>query len=170
METDSGFLSQIILSKVSIEQIIQHYRPTYTPGTALITCLSRSHSDSTPSMKVYKNTNSVYCFGCGFSGNVISIVAKMEEVSLLKAMQLIKNWFDIKEDLVDLTLKERSNIQRNKVEFERTWNFYAKNFIKRNQKLTNETISQLEDIYVTQDLSSLKQVYKEIKDGKRNLL
>ena len=164
------FLSQIILAKVPIEDVVRRYSSDYNANTALCRCINPHHSDSTPSMKVYKETNSVYCFGCGFSGNVISVVSKIEGISLMQAMQRIRDWFDIKEDLSDLTLKERSNFARIKTEFDRTFDFYSKQWIKQGIRLPNEILSQLEDIVLVQDIKQLKDLYADIKAGKYQLL
>ena len=32
------------------------------------------HNDKTPSLKIYPNSNSYYCFGCGVGGDVISFI------------------------------------------------------------------------------------------------
>ena len=167
---EDNFLSQIILEKVSIYDIVRHYRPSFVEGSSLIQCLNPQHSDSTPSMKLYKNSNSAYCFGCGFSGNPISLVSKIEEVSLVEAMKLIKEWFGIKEDLVSLSLKEKSNIKRREQEFAKTWDFFFRTFSKKSQRLDDETLSKLESVYITKDLTSLKRIFEEIKHGTRSLL
>ena len=166
----SEFLSQIILAKVPVEQVVRRYNSEFNPNSALCTCINPSHSDSTPSMKIYKDTNTVYCFGCGFSGNPISIVSKIEGISLIQSMHKLKEWFGIKEDLTELSLVERSNIQRDRKEFDRTFDFYSKQWKKQQIRLSDQTLSDLEDIFIMKDVKALKQIYIRIKDGKITVL
>lgn len=158
-----SFLSQIILQKVPISQVIKHYNPDVSTSSSLIRCINPSHNDSTPSMKLYEKTNSCYCFGCGFSGNPISVVAKLENCSLLEAMQKLKKWFNIEEDFTQLTLKDRVNVKRLKDEFDKTWDFYMKQFIQKEYVFTKQDLSDLEEIYTISDTFKLKRFYEEKK-------
>ena len=47
------------------------------------------HDDKTPSMKVYENTNSFFCFGCGVGGDSIDFVMKYYNVGFVDAVQKI---------------------------------------------------------------------------------
>ena len=44
------------------------------------------HNEKTPSMKIYSN-NTFYCFGCGKSGDVISIVMQLDGLDFMSACQ-----------------------------------------------------------------------------------
>jgi hypothetical protein len=47
------------------------------------------HQDKTPSMKYYEKENRVYCFSCGFSGDVIDIVRKIKNCSFCEAVNIL---------------------------------------------------------------------------------
>lgn len=48
-----------------------------------------SHNEKTPSMKYYKSNNKVKCFGCGFNGDTVDVVAKMFNLSVGEAIKKI---------------------------------------------------------------------------------
>lgn len=157
------FLSQIILQTVPIEDVVKRLRSDYNRSSALITCLFHDHEDSTPSMRVYPKTNTVFCFGCQRGANQISLVAKSEGVSLLEAMNLIKDWFGVEADFKSLSLQDKSNVKRAQEEFSKTFDFYLRTMNKKGIVMTGEDIANLEDIYQIKDLQSLKKLYEEIK-------
>lgn len=45
------------------------------------------HTDKTPSMKVYLSENRCHCFSCGFHGDVLDLVMKLENLSLPQAIK-----------------------------------------------------------------------------------
>lgn len=47
------------------------------------------HAEKTASFKIYTDTNSYYCFGCGESGDVIDFVRRFENVSFDRACELL---------------------------------------------------------------------------------
>jgi DNA primase catalytic core len=58
------------------------------------------HEDDKPSLKIYSNTNTFNCFGCGANGDVIEFIQKKENLSkhkaLLKATELCNGSTEIK--------------------------------------------------------------------------
>lgn len=48
------------------------------------------HNEKTPSMKYYEDTNTVYCFGCGESADVIKVVRHLNNCSFLEALKILK--------------------------------------------------------------------------------
>jgi hypothetical protein len=46
------------------------------PDRGKIVCLWPDHDDQAPSMQIYRDTNSVHCFSCGRSGDVVEILWK----------------------------------------------------------------------------------------------
>lgn len=48
-------------------------------------CRCPFHSEKTPSFKVYAETNSFYCFGCGKGGDAIAFVMKMFKLGNISA-------------------------------------------------------------------------------------
>ncbi len=49
------------------------------------------HNDDSPSMKLYKATNTVYCFGCHHSGDPIDVVCALWEVEFKEAVELLNS-------------------------------------------------------------------------------
>ena len=47
------------------------------------------HSEKTPSMVVYGDTQSFYCFGCGAGGDVISFIMRIENLDYVEAVKLL---------------------------------------------------------------------------------
>lgn len=45
------------------------------------------HDDSSPSLALYEDTNSWYCFGCGEGGDVISFLMAIEDIDFKTAME-----------------------------------------------------------------------------------
>lgn len=45
------------------------------------------HADDTPSLCVYTDTESFYCFGCGASGDVITLIERLEDVGFREALE-----------------------------------------------------------------------------------
>jgi DNA primase len=46
------------------------------------------HSEHTPSLTVNANTGVFYCFGCGVTGTIVDLVAKIEDVNTLIALAI----------------------------------------------------------------------------------
>lgn len=49
------------------------------------------HEDHTPSMKYYKKDNSVHCFSCNKSGDVIDVVRQIKECDFKQAISILTN-------------------------------------------------------------------------------
>lgn len=47
------------------------------------------HSEKSPSMAVYQDTQSFYCFGCGAGGDVVTFVKKIENLEYIEAIKLL---------------------------------------------------------------------------------
>lgn len=70
--------------------------------------------DSTPSASMEIGTTRVHCFGCGFSGNAVSLLAKIEGVSNLKARKWLRERFNMLHYLENT--ENFSNILKKKLE------------------------------------------------------
>lgn len=80
---------QEIKTRLSIHTVLRHYH--LTPGRHhMLRC--PFHDDDRPSLKIYPNTNTFHCFGCGANGDVIEFIQLKENCSkhaaLVKASEL----------------------------------------------------------------------------------
>jgi len=57
--------------------------------------MAKHQSDSTPSMKVYTDTNSFYCFGCKSSGSTVDYAMGVKSIGIYEAVQLIERLFGL---------------------------------------------------------------------------
>ncbi len=78
-----------IKQRLSIQTVLQHYK-LHTDKNNMLQC--PFHADDTASMKVYPNTNTFNCFGCGKNGDVIEFIQLKENcnkhTALVKAAEL----------------------------------------------------------------------------------
>lgn len=54
-------------------------------------CCCPFHVEKTPSCTIYPDTHSFYCFGCGESGDVITLLMKMDDLSYMNAVRTLAN-------------------------------------------------------------------------------
>jgi len=60
------------------------------------TCRMAKHpSDNTPSMKIYTDTNSFYCFGCKASGSTVDYAMGVKNIGIYEAVQLVERLFGL---------------------------------------------------------------------------
>jgi DNA primase catalytic core len=86
-----------IKSRLSIEVVLSYYN-LKADRNHMLQC--PFHEDDKPSLKIYSNTNTFNCFGCGANGDVIEFIQKKENLSkhkaLLKATELCCGSTEIK--------------------------------------------------------------------------
>lgn len=87
MAIDPGFLETLKMS-CDIESVISGYLHLRRQGRNLVG-LCPFHSEKTPSMVVYNDTQSFYCFGCGAGGDVISFIMRIENLDYLEAVKFL---------------------------------------------------------------------------------
>jgi DNA primase len=79
-----------IKSRLSIETVLNHYN-LKPDRNGLIKC--PFHEDQEPSLKVYPQTNTFNCFGCGAAGDVIEFIERYDKrgkhEAILKAKSMI---------------------------------------------------------------------------------
>jgi len=66
---------QDIKSRLSIHTVLNHYGH-HPDRNNMLKC--PFHADDTPSMKIYPNTNTFNCFGCGKNGDQIEFCTLKE--------------------------------------------------------------------------------------------
>lgn len=71
---------------------LAHYRfaGDFDAGIAKVIC--PLHEETQPSFWVYVREGNCHCFGCGWHGSVVKLVATLERVSSLKALMLLSTW------------------------------------------------------------------------------
>jgi DNA primase len=73
----------------SIETVIGRYVDLKNSGSALVgTC--PFHQDQIPSLTVYPETQTFYCFGCGAHGDVISFLREIEGLRFFEALDMLE--------------------------------------------------------------------------------
>lgn len=82
--------SYILQLKAScdIVSVISSYVPLKRDGRNQ-KCLCPFHLEKTPSLVVYENTQSFYCFGCGIGGDVITFIMNIENLEYTEAVRLL---------------------------------------------------------------------------------
>lgn len=81
-----------IKERVSISQALARYG--YEPNRAGF-MLCPMHSEDTPSLKVYPDSNSYYCFGCGTGGDVINFVMHLFHLDFKAAISRLDADFNL---------------------------------------------------------------------------
>jgi DNA primase catalytic core len=78
-----------IKARLNIDTVLKHYR-LQPDRNGMLKC--PFHADDTASMKIYPNTNTFTCFGCGKNGDVIEFIQLKENcnkhTALVKASEL----------------------------------------------------------------------------------
>jgi len=61
--------------------------PTHGENKNKVNCLW--HTENTPSMHIYKKTNTFYCWGCGKHGDSVEIAMKVHNITFVEALVLL---------------------------------------------------------------------------------
>src|ERR1700734_14629 len=81
---DRQNIDQILINKansVPIVYLLKHYGVRIDPYSNKATCPFKSHKngrENTPSFKVYEDTNTFKCFGCGRGGKLTHFVCETD--------------------------------------------------------------------------------------------
>jgi DNA primase len=87
MAIPQSFIQQLLLH-CDIEDIVSSYVNLKREGRNR-KGLCPFHSEKTPSMVVYNDTQSFYCFGCGAGGDVITFIRKIENLDYVEAVKFL---------------------------------------------------------------------------------
>ena len=102
-----------IKQAVSITRAFEHYG--YPARRGFVCC--PFHSERTASLKIYEDTQSFYCFGCGVSGDVIDFVRLLYHLTFPQALTRLESDFGIvshsKTYIREPTERERSQAEYN---------------------------------------------------------
>lgn len=89
------------------------------PDRGRIRCLWPDHDDRSPSMQIYRDTNSVHCFSCNQGGDVVAVARRCAnpdgtEWSLDEALDWLEDTFGLKRLTAAQTLQMRLRKQLSK--------------------------------------------------------
>lgn len=87
MAIPKSFIAQLLLY-CEVEDIISSYIPIKRVGRNR-KALCPFHSEKTPSLTIYPDTQSFYCFGCGTGGDVITFVMQIEHLDYVEAVHFL---------------------------------------------------------------------------------
>jgi hypothetical protein len=78
------------------------------------------HVEKSPSLKLYQNTNTFYCFGCGAGTSVIDFTAAIQGITPLEAAKYLDTLYSLQLfNDKPLTAHERKKIEEDKKKRER---------------------------------------------------
>jgi len=83
-----------ISTKIGILDVIGHYVKLRKQGRNYVT-LCPFHHEKTPSFTVSPDKNMFYCFGCKASGDMLTFVRKVHNVSLPEAIEIVSKEFHV---------------------------------------------------------------------------
>lgn len=89
-------MKTIDINNIKIESILALYIKTPSNLNRNIKCILPNHKDNSPSFKVFKNTNTFYCFGCHKWWNIINLISEVEQVSTKEAFKKILKLYNNK--------------------------------------------------------------------------
>lgn len=100
-----------LLSSCDIEDIVSSYVVLKRAGRN-IKGLCPFHSEKTPSMVVYPDSQSFYCFGCGAGGDIIAFIMRAENLEYPDAVRFLarKVGMTVPEDGDDKASKQRETV------------------------------------------------------------
>lgn len=87
MRISESFIQQL-KSSCDISDVISSYVPIKKMGRNQ-KCLCPFHLEKTPSLVIYEETQSFYCFGCGVGGDVITFISRIENLDYVEAIQFL---------------------------------------------------------------------------------
>ena len=147
----SDFFLEQLKNACRIEEIINSYVELKPSGGGRFVGLCPFHAEKTPSMMVYTNTQSFYCFGCGAGGDVISFIMKIENLEYIDALKFLSqrakiDFIEDENNLGQQNIKKRllaANIVAAKLFYKNLLNSAeVKRYLMRERKLKVETIKK----------------------------
>ena len=147
----SDFFLEQLKNACRIEEIINSYVELKPSGGGRFVGLCPFHAEKTPSMMVYTNTQSFYCFGCGAGGDVISFIMKIENLEYIDALKFLSqrakiDFIEDENNLGQQNIKKRllaDNIAAAKFFYKNLLNSAeVKRYLMRERKLKVETIKK----------------------------
>lgn len=94
-----------IRDSITLEQLFTQRGWDYTPGHRIL-CLWPDHDDHKPDMQIYPDTNSVHCFVCAKSGDVIELTRYCIPERGVWSVEQAATWLERTFELPELTAPE----------------------------------------------------------------
>lgn len=106
-----------ILYQIPIDTLLQHFG--LTPQHGFIRC--PFHQDDTASCRIYKNTNTFFCFGCKKGGNVIDFAMGMYNLGFMDTLRRLNDDFHL-----DVFATKRKRTMRERIDADKRARDYAR--------------------------------------------
>lgn len=132
MPLPEEFLYQLKLAN-PVDSVVGSYTSLKRSGHDYV-ALCPFHSERTPSLHVYTDSQSFYCFGCGAGGDVITFIKRIENLEYIEAVRLLaqRGGLDVPENSADKSL---SKLKKRIYEINReTANYYFKQLVSGKDK------------------------------------
>ena len=99
-----------ILDTVNIVDLLEneydYYLVSGNNGWYTTHCPMPNHSDNSPSFGINEESNYYNCFGCGASGDVISLVMNIEDISFSGAVAKLASLCNLTDTADEYTLEK----------------------------------------------------------------
>jgi len=87
--TSDGHYTSQLKARVRLEDLVSQYLDLRKVGRTFVGCCP-FHDDRHPSLVVYPETQSFYCFGCRAHGDAFSFLMRAESVTFPQALQILR--------------------------------------------------------------------------------
>lgn len=88
-QLDNRFRKQIDIKSIPISEILSMYMKVPDNLRRNIRCPFIDHRDNSASFRIYKNTNSFYCYWCHRWWNIVNFISFIENISTKEAFKKI---------------------------------------------------------------------------------
>lgn len=109
---DNNFI-QRIKDSLPIEQVIGAYVPLKKKGRSFWACCP-FHQEKTPSFSVSPDKGFYHCFGCNESGDIVSFVEKMDNITFPEAIEKLAEIARIEIPEKEMTYEEKKKAELSK--------------------------------------------------------
>ena len=100
-----------IKSRLSITTVLSHYH-LQPDRHNFLKC--PFHGDQDPSLKIYPETGTFNCFGCGAAGDVIEFIERYEKKGKHEAILKAKSMIDPAADIIQRPMKQANEPDQDK--------------------------------------------------------
>ncbi len=95
-ETDSESIIEFITKNVKILDLIDKYKlKARKENETRYSMVCPFHDEDTPSLKIYADTNSYFCYGCGAGSNSLDFIRRYEKIKFVDILERYANKIDL---------------------------------------------------------------------------